>query len=155
MAFASNLTALGDAMPWVAEQLEAQSGGKVDLRVFEPGKMIPALGVFDAVSEGKVEAGYTWMGYEIGKVPASALFGAVPFGMEPWEYAAWFYFGGGRSSCTRSIGHTTFTRSSAARSAPRRPAGSASRSPRSTRSKGSSSAPPASVARSGRSSARR
>ncbi|MCS6779152.1 MAG: TRAP transporter substrate-binding protein [Geminicoccaceae bacterium] len=96
MAFASNLTALGDAMPWVAEQLKAQSGGKVDLRVFEPGKMIPALGVFDAVSEGKVEAGYTWMGYEIGKVPASALFGAVPFGLEPWEFAAWFYFGGGK-----------------------------------------------------------
>jgi TRAP-type mannitol/chloroaromatic compound transport system substrate-binding protein len=97
MAFASNLTALGDAMPWVADQLKVISDGKIDLKVFEPGKMIPALGVFDAVSEGKSEAGYTWMGYEIGKVPASALFGATPFGLEPWEYTAWFYFGGGKA----------------------------------------------------------
>jgi TRAP-type mannitol/chloroaromatic compound transport system substrate-binding protein len=96
MAFASNLTALGDAMPWVAEQLKLVSGGSIDLKVFEPGKMVPALGIFDAVSEGKSEAGYSWMGYEIGKVPASALFGAVPFGMEPWEFAAWMYQGGGK-----------------------------------------------------------
>ena len=96
MAFASNLTALGDTMPWGAEQLKSVSGGNVDLRVFEPGKLVPALGIFDAVSEGKAEAGYSWMGYEIGKVPASALFGAVPFGMEPWEFAAWMYFGGGK-----------------------------------------------------------
>lgn len=97
MSFASNLTALGDTMPWVAEQLKLASGGRIDLKVFEPGKMVPALGIFDAVSEGKSEAGYSWMGYEIGKVPASALFGAVPFGLEPWEFAAWFYFAGGKA----------------------------------------------------------
>ena len=27
---------------------------------------------------------------------ASALFGAVPFGMTPWEYTAWWQSGGGR-----------------------------------------------------------
>jgi TRAP-type mannitol/chloroaromatic compound transport system substrate-binding protein len=96
MAFGSNLVALGDTMPWVAEQLDKISGGRIKLQVFEPGKLIPALGVFDAVSEGKSEAGYSWMGYEIGKVPASALFGAVPFGLEPQEYIAWYYFAGGR-----------------------------------------------------------
>ena len=36
-------------------------------------------------------AGYTWLGYDQGKIPASALLGAVPFGMEPWEYSAWWY----------------------------------------------------------------
>jgi TRAP-type mannitol/chloroaromatic compound transport system substrate-binding protein len=82
MAFGSNLVALGDAMPWVAQQLDKMSGGRIKLQVFEPGKLVPALAVFDAVSEGKAEAGYTWMGYEVGKVPAAALFGAVPFGME-------------------------------------------------------------------------
>ncbi|HVL57049.1 MAG TPA: TRAP transporter substrate-binding protein [Burkholderiaceae bacterium] len=96
MAFGSNLTALGDTMPWVAEQLAKISGGDIRLQVFEPGRLIPALAVFDNVSAGKVEAGYTWMGYEIGKVPASALFGAMPFGLEPAEYIAWFYFGGGK-----------------------------------------------------------
>ena len=95
MAFGSNLVALGDTMPWVANQLELVSGGKIKLQAFEPGKLVPALAVFDSVSQGKVEAGYSWMGYEIGKLPASALFGAVPFGMESPMFAAWMYFGGG------------------------------------------------------------
>jgi TRAP-type mannitol/chloroaromatic compound transport system substrate-binding protein len=95
MAFGSNLIALGDTMPWVSEQLKKVSGGTINLQVFEPGKLVPALGIFDAVSSGKIEAGYSWMGYEIGKVPASALFGAVPFGMETPQFAAWMYFGGG------------------------------------------------------------
>ena len=95
MAFGSNLVALGDAMPWVAQQLDKMSAGRIKLQIFEPGKLVPALAVFDAVSEGKSEAGYTWMGYEVGKVPAAALFGAVPFGMESPEFMAWMYFGGG------------------------------------------------------------
>ena len=63
MAFGSNLTALGDTMPWVSEQLKKVSGGSINLQVFEPGKLGPALGIFDAVSSGKVEAGYSFMGY--------------------------------------------------------------------------------------------
>ena len=70
MAFGSNLTALGDTMPWVAQTLERISGGAILLQVQEPGKLIPALAVFDNVGASKVEAGYSWMGYEIGKVPA-------------------------------------------------------------------------------------
>lgn len=96
MAFGSNLTALGDTMPWVAQTLEKISDGAIRLQVQEPGKLIPPLAVFDNVSSGKVEAGYTWMGYEIGKVPASALYGAVPFGLEPDEYIAWYYFDEGQ-----------------------------------------------------------
>ena len=95
MAFGSNLVALGDAMPWVAQQLDKMSSGRIKLQIFEPGKLVPALAVFDSVSEGKAEAGYTWMGYEVGRVPAAALFGAVPFGMESPEFMAWMYFGGG------------------------------------------------------------
>jgi len=63
--------------------------------VFEPNKLVPALGIFDAVSEGKIDAGYSWMGYEQGKIPASALFGATPFGLESIEFASWMYFHGG------------------------------------------------------------
>ena len=95
MSFGSNLTALGDTMPWVSDHLKKISGGTVNLQVFEPGKLVPALGIFDAVSSGKVEAGYSFMGYEQGKVPVSAIFGAMPFGMETPQFAAWIYFGGG------------------------------------------------------------
>jgi TRAP-type mannitol/chloroaromatic compound transport system substrate-binding protein len=96
MAFASTLTALGDTMPWIADQLRTVSGGQIDLQVAEPGAVIPALSIFENVSTGAVDAGYSWMGYEIGQVPASALFGATPFGFESVEYLAWMYFHGGR-----------------------------------------------------------
>lgn len=96
IAFSSNLQALGDTLPWVAQRLDEITGGTVKFEVFEPGKVVPGNEIFDAVSTGKTDAGYTWIGYELGKVPASVLFGAVPFGMDPWEYMAWFYFGGGK-----------------------------------------------------------
>lgn len=95
MSFASSLTALGDTMPKVSEMLAATSGGRVNLQVFEPGALIPALGVFENVSTGNVPAGYSWMGYEWGQVPVSALFGATPFGLESAEFVAWMYFHGG------------------------------------------------------------
>ena len=82
MSFASTLTALGDTMPWVADQLRAVSGGNIDMRVAEPGAVVPALSIFENVSEGNIDAGYSWMGYEWGTVPAAALFGATPFGLE-------------------------------------------------------------------------
>ena len=62
MAFGSSLTALGDTMPGVAQLLDKMSGGAIKFSVQEPGKLIPALAVFDNVSAGKVEAGYTWDG---------------------------------------------------------------------------------------------
>jgi TRAP-type mannitol/chloroaromatic compound transport system substrate-binding protein len=96
MAFASTLTALGDTMPWVADQLRLVSGGNIDLQVAEPGTVIPALSIFENVSTGAVEAGYSWMGYEIGQVPAAALFGATPFGLESTDFLAWMNFHGGR-----------------------------------------------------------
>ena len=95
VSFASSLTALGDTMPKVAEMLAASSGGRVNLQVFEPGALIPALGVFENVSTGNVPAGYSWMGYEWGQLPVSALFGATPFGLESGEFVAWMYFHGG------------------------------------------------------------
>lgn len=96
IAFSSNLQALGDTLPWVAQRLDEITSGAVKFEVFEPGKVVPGNEIFDAVSTGKTDAGYTWIGYELGKVPASVLFGAVPFGMDPWEYMSWFYFGGGK-----------------------------------------------------------
>ncbi|HCI46616.1 MAG TPA: C4-dicarboxylate ABC transporter [Rhodospirillaceae bacterium] len=95
ISFASTLTALGDTLPWVAERINEVSGGDITFEVFEPNKLVPALGIYDAVSEGKIDAGYSWMGYEQGKLPASALFGATPFGLETDQFAAWMYFHGG------------------------------------------------------------
>jgi TRAP-type mannitol/chloroaromatic compound transport system substrate-binding protein len=79
----------------VADRLRVASDGRVDWTVDDPGEVVPAFAIVDAVRAGKIEAGYTWLGYDQGKLPASVLFGAVPFGMTPWEYSAWWVGGGG------------------------------------------------------------
>ncbi|MCB1686555.1 MAG: C4-dicarboxylate ABC transporter, partial [Pseudomonadales bacterium] len=95
VSFSSTMPVLGDNPVYVVKQLKASSGGAIDLTLFEPGEIVPAFSITDAVRDGKVKAGYTWLGYDQGKIPASTLIGAVPFGMEPWEFAAWWYEAGG------------------------------------------------------------
>lgn len=95
VAFATNLPGLGSPAAWVAENLTTASSGSLQVRVYEPGKLVPPFDILQSVSDGKIEAGYTWIGYDQGKVPAIPLFAAVPFGMKPWAYTAWYYYGGG------------------------------------------------------------
>ncbi len=96
VVFQTTMPVLGDNPVYLTSALKAASGGAINLQVFEPGEIVPAFSITDAVRDGKVAAGYTWLGYDQGKIPASPLISAVPFGMEPWEYSAWWYEGGGR-----------------------------------------------------------
>ena len=95
ISFSSNWPVLGENILYVADTLESNSAGSFKFLVAEPQEIVPPFEIVDAVREGKVKAGYTWLGYDRGKIPASALLGAVPFGLEPWEFSAWWYEGGG------------------------------------------------------------
>ena len=97
LSFQTTMPVLGDNPIYVTDMLRASSAGAVDVRIFEPGEVVPAFAITEAVREGKVEAGYTWLGYDQGRIPSAALIAAVPFGMEPWEFAAWWFEGGGRA----------------------------------------------------------
>ena len=97
LSFQTTMPVLGDNPIYVTESLRTASGGAVDIRLFEPGEVVPAFGISEAVRDGKIEAGYTWLGYDQGRIPSAALLAAVPFGMEPWEYAAWWFDAGGEA----------------------------------------------------------
>jgi TRAP-type mannitol/chloroaromatic compound transport system substrate-binding protein len=96
VAFATNLPALGDNAAYVSDTLHVLTAGAIRLEIHEPGEIVPAFSIVDAVRDRKVPAGYTWLGYDQGKIPAAPLLGAVPFGMEPWEFSAWWFEAGGR-----------------------------------------------------------
>ncbi|MBX3706279.1 MAG: TRAP transporter substrate-binding protein [Pseudomonadales bacterium] len=96
VAFATNLPALGDNALYVRDTLRAVSGDAMLLEIHEPGEVVPVFSITEAVGDRKVPAGYTWLGYDQGRIPASPLLGAVPFGMEPWEFSAWWFESGGR-----------------------------------------------------------
>lgn len=94
--FQTSTPVIGENPIYVSEAIRKASGGEVQINVIEPGEIVPTFAITDAVRDGKVDVGYTWLGYDQGKIPASPLVSAVPFGMEPWEYTAWWYEAGGR-----------------------------------------------------------
>lgn len=94
--YPGSLPQLGTLGVRIQDQLEAISDGAIRLRFYEPGALVPPLEVFDAVSEGSIEAAWSTPGYWVGKIPSAPLFSAVPFGPAASEYIAWYYFGGGR-----------------------------------------------------------
>jgi TRAP-type mannitol/chloroaromatic compound transport system substrate-binding protein len=95
VAFGTNLPSLGDGILYIADRIEPLSGGSLSMTVYEPNKLVAPNEILDAVSTGKVNAGYATAGYWVGKMPASPLFSAVPFGPDAAEYLAWFYYDDG------------------------------------------------------------
>jgi TRAP-type mannitol/chloroaromatic compound transport system substrate-binding protein len=94
-AFGSALTHLGPSGVRFTKDLERMSGGKFEVKFFEPGALIPPLECFDAVSKGSIESCWTTPGYHTGKYPSLAFFTTVPFGPGMGEFLAWKWFGGG------------------------------------------------------------
>jgi len=94
--YPGSLTQLGTLGVRIQDQIALVSGGEIEINFQEPGALVPALEVFDAVSTGAVQAGWSTPGYWAGREPALALFAAVPFGPQAGEYMAWYYFGGGK-----------------------------------------------------------
>lgn len=94
-AFPPDMPALGSPAAYLSDQLAAASGGRVEVRVFEPGKLVPTLQIAEAVSNGKIAAGFSATAYEQGQIPAASLFNSPPFGLKPWAFMAWYHYGGG------------------------------------------------------------
>jgi TRAP-type mannitol/chloroaromatic compound transport system substrate-binding protein len=94
-AFGSSLPHLGPSGVRFTKDVARMSGGKFEIKFFEPGALVPALECFDPVSKGSVEACWTTPGYDTGKIPAAAFFTTVPFGPSFGEFMAWKVFGGG------------------------------------------------------------
>ena len=91
-----NFPGLGTGAERVAQRITAMSDGRLTIKVFGAGGLVPPFESFDAVSQGTAEmmhgASYYWQG----KNKALAFFTAVPFGMVPDEHDAWIAFGGGQ-----------------------------------------------------------
>jgi TRAP-type mannitol/chloroaromatic compound transport system substrate-binding protein len=89
------LPGLGAAPENFARRVNEASGGRLRIKVFGAGEIVPAFEVFDAVSRGVAEAGHGAAYYWKGKIPASVFYTAVPFGMTAQEANGWLHYGGG------------------------------------------------------------
>ena len=79
----------------LAERLDRASGGRLKIKVYGGGELVPPFEVFDAVSRGTVEMGHDASYYHKGKVDAAQFFTAIPFGLSYMELNAWIHYGGG------------------------------------------------------------
>jgi TRAP-type mannitol/chloroaromatic compound transport system substrate-binding protein len=93
--FNTELPGMGTPLPRVAASIKVLSGGNMKMKVYEPGELVAPFEILDAVATGKINSGWATAGYWAGKIPASPLFSAVPFGPEAGEYMAWLYYGNG------------------------------------------------------------
>ncbi len=78
-----------------ANDVKIMSGGRLDIKVYAGGELVPPLQTFDAVSQGTVEIGHGAAYYWAGKIPAGVFFTSVPFGLNAQSMTSWLYGAGG------------------------------------------------------------
>jgi TRAP-type mannitol/chloroaromatic compound transport system substrate-binding protein len=80
-----------------AKTVNDMTGGDLKIEVLPAGAVVPAFGLFDAVSKGTLDGGHGVLGYHYGKQNALSLWNSGPaFGMDANMMLAWHRYGGGK-----------------------------------------------------------
>ncbi len=90
-----NFPGLGTGPEKFATLVNEMSDGRLNIKVYGAGQLVPALEVFDAVSRGTAQMGHSGAYYWKGKSPAAQFFTSVPFGLNAQEMHGWIHYGGG------------------------------------------------------------
>lgn len=78
-----------------AAMVEAMSAGRIKIRVFGGGELVPPFECLDAVQSGTADLSHGTPYYWAGKAPALHFFTTTPFGLMADELTGWLYKGGG------------------------------------------------------------
>lgn len=99
-----NLPGPGVTAQRLADRIGEASGGRLAVTLYAAGEVVPALEVFQAVSDGTAQMGHTASLYQGGRIAAAPLFTAGPFGLTPLEHIAWIEHGGGQALWDEAYG---------------------------------------------------
>ncbi len=86
---------LGAGARRLAEIIGRMSNGRLSIKVYGGGELVPPLEVFSAVRQGTAEMGHGAAYYWRGHVKSGQIFTGIPFGLTGHELMGWFYYGGG------------------------------------------------------------
>lgn len=95
MFYPSTLTQLGEGGKLLTDRVNLIGEGTLQIKMFEPGALVPSLELFDAVATGAVDMAHASSGLWASKNSALVLYNAFPFGPAAGEYLAWLRYGGG------------------------------------------------------------
>lgn len=87
---------LGVASQRIGDAITAATDGRLTVKVFGAGELVPAFEAFDAVASGAADMYHAAEYYWQGKSTAFNFFAGVPFGMTTAEHNAWVYHRGGQ-----------------------------------------------------------
>jgi len=77
------------------EAITKASGGRLVVKPFVGGSIVPAYKELDAINEGVLQMGYTCPMYNLDKWPAAGLVSSRPAGLPGEALRSWFNYGGG------------------------------------------------------------
>ncbi len=89
-----NFPGLGTGANLLADLITKGSDGRLSVKVYGAGEIVPAFEAVDAVASGTADMGHGAPYYWKGKVAATQLIAALPFSLTAQEQNAWFQFGG-------------------------------------------------------------
>jgi TRAP-type mannitol/chloroaromatic compound transport system substrate-binding protein len=87
---------LGVGAERIARRIGEMSGGRLTVQVFAAGQLVPALGTFDAVTQGGAEMMHSAAYYWQNRARGLNFFTGVPMGMTSKELRAWVRRMGGQ-----------------------------------------------------------
>lgn len=78
------------------ERVKQLTGGRLQIKIFAPGSLVPTNQMLDAVQAGMFEMMKQYEGYYIGKMPEAAFTSSLPCGFtDPRQMEIWFWQRGG------------------------------------------------------------
>ena len=92
-----NFPGLGTGAQRVADRITAMSDGRLTVKLYAAGELVPAFEAFDAVREGTAEMSHSSSTYWVAKHKSAPFFSSVPGGLVEQEQLAWLYHGGGHA----------------------------------------------------------
>ena len=96
-ALPKNRPGPGVAAQMLADRITTLSGGRLVVKLFAAGEIVPGNGVFDAVGEGTAQLYHAVPAYWGSKSKGILLFGSQPFGLRADEQVGWLTHGGGQA----------------------------------------------------------
>jgi TRAP-type mannitol/chloroaromatic compound transport system substrate-binding protein len=92
-----NLPGPGVAAQKVADRIGAVTAGRINVRLFAAGEVVPAPGAFDAVAAGTADLYHGVPSFWISKSPGIGFFGSFPYGLTAFEQQGWMMHAGGQA----------------------------------------------------------
>lgn len=88
---------VGTGAQTVVDYINAMSGGRIEIKLYGAGEIVPPFEVMSAVENGVVEMAHTTPYFAVSKNRVLNFFTTIPFGMMEREFEAWITFGDGQA----------------------------------------------------------